>query len=165
MGLLINKTDFVDSFALSKSIEDTLDAYIAKYEEAYLMELMGVELFKLFKADVSAGVPQTAPYQALFNKISADVDNYIVTSQGLKSMLLGFIWFEYVRITGYKHTGTGVVTGVNEISRNANLQSGFIYKRYNESINDYKVIQWYICDNSSTYPTYNGQQKNIAGVL
>ena len=165
MGILINKTDFIDTFALSQSIGDTIDPYIDQYEEQYLQLLMGVELYGLFKADLVSQVPVTAKYLAIYNKIAEDYSGGVLLSEGLKSMMLGFIWFEYVRITAYKHTGTGVVVDVNEISKNANWQTGFIYKRYNESIKDWEVIQWYICNNSADYAEYNGQPKGLAGIL
>ena len=39
MGLLINPTDFIDTFALSKQIVDNISAYIDRYEEKYLADL------------------------------------------------------------------------------------------------------------------------------
>ena len=71
----------------------------------------------------------------------------------MKSMLLGFIWWEYVRGTKYKHTGTGVVVDDNEVSRNADNGEGFLYEKYNKSINDYQAIQWYIEQHRSDYTT------------
>lgn len=161
MGLLINKTDFVGRFALSQSIEDTITPYIAEYEEKYLIDLLGVELFKLFKASVVSQIP-AAPYLVLYNEILEDYNRCVMRSRGMKSMLLDFIYWEYVIQTKYKHTGTGIVVDSNEVSRNADWSESFMYQKYNTAIKDYKTIQWYICQNDSVYPTFNGSLKNKA---
>ena len=174
MGLLIKKSDFIGRVALSQSIQDTIDAYIDEFEEKYLIELLGAELFKLFKADVVAYAPVTPIYQTIFNPILEDntigsfYDLYyrnrgaIVRSRGMKPMLLGFIWFEYVIGTKFKHTGTGVVVDVNEVSRDADFTEGYIYQRYNEAVKDFGDIQRYIYQNNGDYPKFNGIQKQLA---
>lgn len=165
MGLLIVKDDFIGRFALSKSIEDTIDSYIDEFEEKYLRDMLGVELFKLFKADVSAYLPSSPIYQTIFDPISMDYNHSVIHSRGMKTMLLGFIYWEYIRATKYKHTGTGMIVDVNEVSREADFSEVFLYARYNESINDYKAIQIYIENNLTDYPDYNGQYKRLAWKL
>lgn len=165
MGLLIVKADFTGRFRLSQSIEDTIDDYIAEFEERYLRELLGADLFTAFKADVSSYEPQTSPFTELYNPINMDLDTGIIISRGMKTMLLGFIYWEYVRATKYIHTGTGMVVDSNEVSRDADSSEMFLYARYNESIKDYNAIQSYIAENTSTYPTYNGQKKRLAWKL
>jgi hypothetical protein len=157
MGILINKEDFVNTFALSKGVEDSIDAYIVQYEESILVELLGAELFKLFKADLASQVPQDAIYLSIYNAISEDDSSCVRRSLGMKSLLLGMIWFEYVRIEIVEHTSTGLKLNDSEISRSS-TNPQFVIKRYNESINDVETIQWYIQDNLSDYPTYNGQK-------
>lgn len=177
MGLLIVKSDFVGRFALSQSIMDTIDAYISEFEEKYLIELLGVELFKLFKANVIANAPNKAPsagvYLTLYSAILEDSDNSFyafygnntIRSRGLKAMLLGFVWFEYVIGTKFKHTGTGIVVDANEVSRDADFTEGYMYQRYNESIKDFVAIQRYIAQNNGDYPKFNGVQKQLAWKL
>jgi len=163
MGLLVSKTDFVGNFALSKTISDKIDAFIDEFEEQYLIDLLGAELFKLFKADVDAPTkkPETDIYLAIYNEINEDYSGCVMRSKGLKDMILGFIWFEYVRATAYSHTGTGIVAGSNEVSKNVGLDDSYIYRNYNASVAAYGVIQWYIC-NTNDYPLFNGQNKLLA---
>jgi hypothetical protein len=165
MGLLINATDFIDTFALSKQIVDNISAYIDRYEEKYLADLLGAELYKLFKADVLANTPNQVPtdanYLLIYNSILEDYGSCVVRSEGMKSMILGFIWFEYVRGSKHKHTESGVVYNNVELSTIPAWSSGFIQKRYNESITNYENIQWYICQNSGDYPEYNGIGKGL----
>lgn len=165
MGLLIVKTDFTGKYALSQSIQDKITSFISEYEVKYLSELLGAELYKLFAADVSSFVPQTAKYLTLYNPINEDYNGNVMYSQGMKKMLLGFIWFEYVSQTKYKHTGTGVVVDSNEISRDADNSELFMYDMYNSSIDTYKTIQWYIMQHSSDYPNFNGVRKSLAWKL
>ena len=162
MGLLISKNDFVATYALSKQIEDSIDAYIDRYEKKYLVDMLGVELYKLFAADVNPVTkkPVTQIYLGLYNEIAEDYNNYIMRSEGMKSILLGFIWFEYVRATAYKHTPSGVVRMAVELSDSATWGDGFIQDKYNKSVNNYDVVQWYICENSTDYETYNGIGKS-----
>ena len=159
MGLLITKTDFADTFALSISISDKITAYIAMYEEKYLRELLGASLFTLFKSDVTNYLPVTAKYLTIFNEINSDEDNFLLHSDGMKKMIKGFIWYEFVAGTAHKHTSTGVVADVNEISLNANFDLAF--KHYNESIDTYNAIQYYITDNNTNYTDFAGVSKRF----
>jgi hypothetical protein len=161
MGLLIQKTDFTGVYALSQSISDTIDASIEEYEEKYLIDLLGVELFDLFKASVTSYVPANGIYKTIYDPIRSDDGNCIRISQGIKKMLLGFVWFHYVVDNAYRHSDTGIVSGVQEISQQANWDSGIVYKKYNSAISDYKTIQWYIENNLSDYPKFNGQSKAL----
>jgi hypothetical protein len=162
MGLLINKSDFVGTYALSQSISDTITSFITEYEEKYLRELLGSSLFTLFKADIvsPAVIPATAKYLTIYNEINKDECGYLLHSDGIKKMLLGFIWFEYVTGTQITHTGTGVVTDVNEISVNAD--NSLTYKQYNRAIDTYRSIQQYIYLNSIDYPEFAGVNKRFA---
>ena len=40
-----------------------------------------------------------------------------------------------------------------------------IYAVYNEGINSYKAIQWFICENEVNYPTFNGKRKDKTNFL
>ena len=165
MGLIVNKADFIGTFKLSQSIADEIDAYIDQYETSYLVKLLGVELYKAFKADYDsapAGEPTAQIYKDIFDPILEDVGSWVLESKGIKFILLGFIWFEYVRIEKYKHTGVGAVEMRTELADNANWQNGFIYKRYNESVKSVGAVQYYICDNSGDYPDYNGQKMELS---
>lgn len=163
MGLLIAKTDFIDTYALASSISDSIDAYIDEYEEKYLRELLGVSLFTLFKADVTNSAPVTAKYLTIFNEINSDECGFLLHSDGMKKMLLGFVWYEYVVGTQITHTSTGVVSDVNEISVNAD--NSLTYRQYNRAIDTYRAIQYYINKNSADYPEFAGTHKRLASSL
>jgi len=157
VGLLINKSDFESSgkYAIGTTNEDAVDAYILRYEEKVIIELLGVTLFDLFKADVEANTVSTLDpiYQVIYDPIRIDDDGCIKFSYGMKSMVLGMVYFEIVRDLAVKPTSGGMMNNVSEISQFADLN--YVYSRYNESINDQNVIQWYIENHLTDYPTYN----------
>jgi hypothetical protein len=161
MGLLIVKEDFVGKFNLVKSINDTIESYISIYEENYLRELLGINLFNLYKADVVDYLPESIEFLTITNPLFVEQDGYSIISQGLKNMLLGFIFFEYVRDVKIKQSMSGAV--VNKVDSSSNdFTQEYLYQRYNESIDIYKNIQMYIELNKDIYPSYNGFIKGYA---
>ena len=163
MGLLIVKGDFVDVYGISLSISDKVTPYILEYEKKYLRELLGADLYTLFAADVTGVLPVTAKYLTIFNEINSDEDGFLLHSDGMKKMLLGFVWYEYVAGTMHQHTNTGVVANVNEISLNA--QNDLAHKMYNKSIDTFRAIQYYIMQNTSDYPDFKGVNKRLMSSL
>ena len=152
----------------------TLTAYITKFEKRYLQDLMGIELYNLFAADLVANVPQTQRFEDIYNEFAEDDDglvsglsgmassgNKIVRSEGIKEMLKGFIFFEYNRDLPVKNTMTGNVQEDNENSKVLTSLKAGITEKYNEAIATYKAIQWKLEDESATYPEYNGVCKEI----
>jgi hypothetical protein len=162
MGLLIVKGDFVDFYGLSLSISDKITPYILEYEKKYLRELLGADLYTLFETSVS-GILPTGVYLTIFNEINSDEYGVLLHSDGMKKMLLGFVWYEYVAGTSHQHTNTGVVANVNEISLNAGFD--LAYKIYNKSIDTFKAIQYYILNNNSDYSTFAGIEKRLISSL
>lgn len=162
MGLLIAKTDFTGKYKVAQNSYTDIDSYIEKYEEIYLAELLGADLFALFKADVNPTTkqPVTAIYLNIYNSFKTDEGNCLIVSEGMKKMILGFIYFEYVRDEKFKATMSGIVVSANEVSRESGFTEFNLYSRYNESIDTYDSIQWYICKNKTSYTEFNGQSKS-----
>lgn len=161
MGLFIEKEDFVGKFLVAKGNYDLLDNYIDRYEVPYLKQLLGATLYELFIADY--GLPSQDPiYGVLIDAFDEDDEDEIVSSKGIADMLLGFIYFEYMREQNIKPTNTGLVIGQSENSGAAKVDDNYIYDRYNSSIETYCAIQWYINEHDEDYPDYNGQQKRIS---
>lgn len=163
MGLLISKTDFVGLYKIAQNIYTDIDSFIAAYEEKYLIELLGADLFAAFKADINPTTkePDTAIYQALYNEFHIDDNGRIRLSFGIKNMILGFVYFHYIREQKYKSTVTGVVVNSNENSRESAFDDNFMARKYNESIGTYTSIQWYVNENIASYPLYNGIVKGL----
>jgi hypothetical protein len=164
MGLLVDNTDFSSGkYKIAQGSFSDLTSYIDKYESIYLRRLLGVELYNLFENDVDSNTkqPVTQKFIDIFDPISEDDDSEIRISEGMKEMLKGFIYFEYVRSQKFKNTVSGTVVNQPENAKDAQFSNTHIYNIYNEAVLSADTIQWYINENSSVYPEYNGQEFQI----
>ena len=158
MGILIDSEDFVGKWAIAQDdySTDRLDDYITTFEKKFLVYLLGVELFDLFQADLVAQVPQTARFISIFNEFYIDDGGCVFHSEGMKKMLLGMVYFHYVRDNDIKQTPSGTYKNTSELATKFSSFNGVV-QRWNQSTDTFQSIQWYICDNYTTYPEYNGQ--------
>jgi hypothetical protein len=144
MGILIDTDDFVGKWSIATDdyTDDHLNDYINTYEKRFLVFV--------------AQVPQTARFISIFNEFYIDDGSCVFVSEGMKKMLLGMVYFQYVRDQSLKNTVSGTVRNQAEL---ATQQPAFnsVVQRWNQSTDTFQNIQWYICDNSTTYPEYNGQ--------
>lgn len=168
MGKIVKTTDFIDKYAISKSQFNTTDlqAFIDKYELLYLYDLLGVTLGNLFYTDIAANTflpPPTVRFATIFNALYQDGDTFCgqIRSEGVKEMLKGFIYWEFVKSTKTFNTITGTVVGQNEASRETDWNETEVYNNYNQAVHSYRSIQRYIDENSSTYPEYKGLSKQL----
>ena len=163
MGLLIKSTDFVGRYAVAQNSYTKLDLYIDKYEPKYLSELLGSVFYLSLKGYIETPPPTPDP---LLDKILApfreELGRKLLISDGLKEMLLGFVWFEYMREFKFKKTMAGITTNQSENSRETSFPENQIYAVYNESIDTYRAIQHYIGGNTIDYTIYNGQEKDYS---
>lgn len=136
--------------------QTSINDYIDKYERHYLIKLFGVDLFNLFVADLVNNVPQDAKYLAVYNPFEYDNSCAIIISDGMVDMIRGFIYFQYMKDLTNQVSVAGNVRPVGENSFEVSTLNSMIYTRYNGSLNTYKSIQKYMCDNSSDYLKYNG---------
>ena len=160
MGILITKSDFVGVYAIPKTINDNIDAFINECEEQYLIDLLGVELYDLFKADLVNKIPQTNIYLTIYNKFTEAIGSFVYSSIGMKNMLLGYLYFEITRDNNTKNTSSGQV--VNTVETSVRSGNAMLFKKHNDSIKTHKVIQTYILDNLDVYPTFKGIVKNYS---
>ena len=161
MGLIINTEDFVGKYRINQNDCSDLQKYIDKFESEYLQELLGCDLYELFKTDfeITGTAPTDAIYTKIFDEFCQDESLCIIRSQGMKEMLIGFIYYEFVKDAPYKAGDNGAVMNAVEVSTHAGTNEHDIYTRYNIAVETHKAIQWCICENSADYPTFNGQNK------
>lgn len=167
MGFYVNSTDFTGKFEVHQGMYDAsnIDAYIQKYELRYLVELLGVDLYNAYYLDANAQIDHV-PTDPLF-KFIYDPFQYqsnmqywtILYSYGIKEMLLGFIYFEYMKDSITANTLAGSVTQKSENSEGAMLT---LYGKYNDAVKTYRAIQDYILFNSGSYPSFRGMPKQYA---
>jgi hypothetical protein len=150
--------DYIGKFALSNGMFSTnkLQIYIDRYEQRYLRELLGVELYNQFESDLIGGLPQSPNFIKIFEALAEDVGSYfytynryyqineIIDSAGMYDMLQGFVYFEYSKDLKNQMTPYGNVKQNAENSEVVNTLFSTMYNRYNESVKSYDSIQQYI---------------------
>tara|TARA_R100000541_G_scaffold17473_5_gene27245 strand:- start:275 stop:796 length:522 start_codon:yes stop_codon:yes gene_type:complete len=142
--------------------QQKINGYIDLYTNRLLAELLGVDLYNLFVADLDPQtfVPQDQKYLAIYNAFMHQGNNCnVIISDGMVDMIKGFIYFEYLKDQINQVWVSGNVAPIGENSKNISTLSQQIYTRYNQGVFTYHAIQQYICNNSSKYPTFNGQSK------
>lgn len=156
--MILSIQDFTGKYQVSTGMYDQakLQDYINRYEPRYLKELFGITLYNEFQSDLLNNVPQSPNFLVLFNPLSEDVGyNFYyfngtyeginqIDSEGIKEMLKGFIYFEYVKDLSNQITPIGLVKPDNENSTVANTLFSMMYTRYNEAIRSYNSIRDYI---------------------
>lgn len=158
MGLIIDKEDFTGkwSIAFDEYTGEELDEYIETYEKKFIVSLLGAELAELFIADLTAQVPSEARFLSIFNEFFIDDGDCVFISDGMKKMMLGLIFFHYVSDQHEKNTVSGTVRNNSELA--SQIPSfNICVNRWNLATETAKNIQWYICENESLFPEYNGQ--------
>lgn len=163
MGILISSSDFVGKYAIPQDSFSDLDGFIDELEERFLIDLLGFDFFTAFQANLTGTppVPASANYLKIYNKLYVDSGCISIRSEGMKKMLLGIIFWEYMRQVKFKATTQGVV--VNAADTSKSTPYGYLYKYYNDAISTYHAIQHYICLNPNEFTVpFNGTEKDYA---
>jgi hypothetical protein len=163
MGLIIQQTDFIGQYLTPNHAG--LIPFIERYESKYLAELLGVELFELFKEDINpiSKEPENPMLQNIYFPFLKQFNDNLEVSDGIKDMLLGFIFFEFVRQNKFKSTDGGVLVYKSQEGREITQSElhSFLRQYYNRSVLTYQAIQWWIMQNKTDYPTYSGIYKKF----
>ena len=147
-------SDYVGKQELAISTGNSIQLYIDRYEKKYLIRLFGCDLYNSYVLD-----PNAARFLFLLNELCIQDDcSEILTSNGLKDMLLGFVYYEYTPDNKIKNTVSGAIVDFNENSRETTGVEADIESRYNESIDSYRAMQYLMKNDPITYPEYNGVQ-------
>lgn len=122
--ILVDKSDFKGKWEVAQNNSSNLDSYIERYEQAILVDLMGEDLANDFILD-----PADAKWDDL-----KDV------GFGLTSLLVGFIYFEYVRDLPFRVTNQGIVYQLDDNASQV-ITVLALKQRYNECVDDYRLMQ------------------------
>lgn len=157
---ILQTSDFKGEFKISSTVYTELTSEIETYEKFYLLRMLGADLYNLFIADLTATtpqVPQTARFIALFDSFDIDDGSCLRTSEGIKQMLVQFVYFHFIRESNYEQTDSGVMRTVSEVSGILPYNGFNLVESYNKGIDNYNEIQWFILDDPTTYPEENIQ--------
>lgn len=160
MGLIINTSDFAsgeNAIATDSYTVAELEIIINTYETQLLYELLGVELYDLFVADLSGGVPQDVIYEDIFNPFTKEINDNLVQSLGIKSMLIKWVYFFYVRTQSQTNSMQGNTQNQGTVNKPSAMSYSTLIVQYNQCMKTFKAIQTYIEENKElVYPTYKG---------
>lgn len=168
MGILVTTDDFnTGEYLLPINTQNLgqIDALIDENEENYLRQLLGNELFDLFEADLVNRIPQTARFVAIYDPIQEDNNSCPVVNRGMKTMIKGLLFFKIARELNVKLTQTGFGRAESDVNPSTGWLPGNLFRKQNAAVDDADVIQWYINENSSTYPEYAGIEISRASWL
>ena len=157
---IVVKSDFTGEYLIAQDQYSNIDSYIVKYEKKYLTMLLGADLYALFIADLtptSPQVPQTQRFIDLFESFFTDEYNCVVSSDGIRKMLIQFIYFHALRDNLNFKSTTGTVRMKNENSSESMYNGYNLVESYNEGVCNAKSIQWFIGENKDIYPESNRQ--------
>ena len=161
MANIVTISDFEGSFQIQSDTRTTARFNLVRdeYQNEFIYTMMGAELGALFLADLDgSGVPQTAIYLSLYNAFQEDTDfGALVRSRGIKEAVKAYVWFFFARNNNHLITTSG-----NTVKRSENadvsIDPFYLAQNFNKAIETAHAIQWYINENLSDYPTYNGQE-------
>jgi hypothetical protein len=147
--------------------QTNLQEYIDKYEKRYLIDLLGATLGNAFITDVQSGggTPTVPEYLDIFNPIELDYNLEIIQSDGIKEMLKGFVYYEYIKDLVSQATSVGMVTPKGENSERVNTLFTQMYNRYNDACRSYKGVQKFIWTKRGDYSDFNGRAKQFISWL
>jgi hypothetical protein len=166
----LQPSDFVGIIEQStnKHTDPKIQAYIDRFEPIYLRDLLGTSLYDLFVADLlptpaqPTSVPQTAIYTSIFDAFNDDDGNtngLQHISEGMVQMLKFFVFFEYANDNQYDFSITGATKNTYSNAEIASINVTNAIDNYNQGVKTYRQIQWFICENDTDYPLYNGKAK------
>lgn len=147
---------------LATKQETALQEIIDDVECEYLPQLLGVDLYVLFLADLDGnGVPQTQKYIDIFVKFQIQVTNgersTIYQSLGMKKMLKAIVYFLYQRDQFTRATDNGPKQTRSENSEAVRKVGHDIFSRWNNSVKYWEAIQYRMnTENPDDYPEYDG---------
>lgn len=177
MGLFVKLSDFYKGdirIAQDSSKEIDLEECIGIIEEETLQELFGSELYQLFLDDFNAptaGQPTDPRFIDVYDKFYDDTDSSIAwcgrsyRSEGIKKMLMRFIWVKFTNDQPILPTSSGPVKADrNNAVSASNAQTGMSAK-YNIGVTSYQAIARKMILDSDTYPEYNGIAKGKTSMI
>ena len=170
MGRVLTIEDFkTEEYRISVNPpqEVQLNALIDKVENEYLGKMFGKDLRDLFFADLDSNkIPQTARFTILFEPLMEQNDSIMLTSIGIKEMLMSFVYFYWTRTKIAKLTTVDVSTSVSENSNVSSANKLQIIEKYNTGIDTLITNQYYMSRfNEIDYPEYKGVCVDFAPYL
>lgn len=158
--MILKTSDFTGIYKISKNqyTEIQLLDELFYFQNSYLSDMLGDELYKLFLSDLVNDYPTTQRFIDIFEPLKIEVCKTELKSKGIKEMLLGFSFFEFVRKQHIRNTVSGNVVNNNDLGTPASNHF-LLVSMYNKTLDTYSIIQEFIKQNIEIYPEFKGIRK------
>ena len=114
--------------------------------------------------DSPSGIPK-GRFIIPFKPFNLQNDRVLIQSIGIEEMLKCFVYYLYLRDDVTRSTTVGLERILGENSEKANGISHDLTSRYNEGVDAFKTIQYYMRHfDAITYPEYNGIEISYANM-
>lgn len=140
-----------------------LQTYIDRFEESYIMRILGVSLGTKFIADIKGEDSDSSALEdrleIILNPFIKQDRRYIMESKGMKDILASLIFYEYISGTQVKSAQAGVITNQAEVSNIGSAEDAarFGEIKWNGALSSIEAIQWWCgCKDEKNYPEYEG---------
>lgn len=171
--LILQTSDFSKLLATSINTLVDLQSVIDRYEKIYIYRLLGADgkggnlttpqgLGSLFIADISGTthVPVSSRFLTIFNAFITQDGQQVRENLGIKQILINIIYYYYVFESQVRHSQSGVITAQSE---NASVlpplaAAKLAERKWNDILDSWDTIQWYLKANASAYPEYGVTQ-------
>ena len=159
MSKIVNITDFVGFHYLAQSCiaDPTLQYYADRYEKQYLVSLLGEDYTAFYASLDTNNPPIDVDVLAWYDPFVATNELHhhpfldtngcsssecYMLSEGVKDMLVGFVFYHYAHDNQINASLTGMVFNSNENSVMATPEQAeaYILERYNEAVRTYNAI-------------------------
>jgi hypothetical protein len=138
---MIQTSDFTGKWAIAQNSFTKLQPYISRYEDRILVDLFGKELADEFLTD---------PDDEIWDDLKE-------IGYGLTSLVVGFVYFEYVRDLPFTVTNKNVIYTLEENGSTV-IPAVVLRQRYNECVRDYREMQEYL---KANFPNFAGKTKKF----
>lgn len=164
--ILVTVDDFNVYFSVAQTPEKTalLQQYIDRYEAGFIKRVLGVTLGELFIADIQGLDSDSGSIEDRFQVIldpfmKQPCTNKIHESKGMKDLLCGLIFCEYISDRQISHAQSGVVVSDVETAKSVSPENAarFGEQKWNEALESVRAIQWWVgWEDLTNYPEFRG---------
>jgi len=78
---------------------------------------------------------------------------------------MAYVYLDWHRYASTQDTSGGMVTIDTENSHQASPDAAGFYDKYNRGVQSYTSIQWFILEDTTTYPEFEGIRKNFTSFI
>jgi len=159
---IIQTSDFTGSYQVPQDQYTLIDLQrvIDEHEEVYLAKMFGAELSNDLLVYVNGGFTPVNPlFDFIYNPFKIDLNCELLISEGVKTALIGFVYYEWVVKNKIKPSQ---ITGVERVKMENATSNAIVepqvYNAYNKGVKTTNAIQRYILNNLSDYDKFNGRK-------